>query len=103
LSLFLSPAGISLTKLSLAGNTLIIPRQGEFGKVTSAEDGKNDNLFYSVPALGHVFDVEVLDDKVPDVVLADGPGPGLSPLIPAVQTVLLLSCVFGCRSFSPRI
>jgi hypothetical protein len=29
---FLSPAGMSLTKLSLAGNDLIIPDQGEFGK-----------------------------------------------------------------------
>jgi hypothetical protein len=27
---FPSPAGMSLTKLSLAGNNLIIPRQGEF-------------------------------------------------------------------------
>jgi hypothetical protein len=26
-----SPAGMSLTKLSLAGNNLIIPAQGEFG------------------------------------------------------------------------
>jgi hypothetical protein len=29
---FLSPAGMSLTKLSLTGNNLIIPGQGEFGK-----------------------------------------------------------------------
>jgi hypothetical protein len=29
--IFLSPAGMSLTKLSLAGNNLIIPAQGEFG------------------------------------------------------------------------
>jgi hypothetical protein len=29
---FPSPAGMSLTKLSLAGNNLIIPVQGEFGK-----------------------------------------------------------------------
>jgi hypothetical protein len=28
---FLSPAGISLTKLSLTGNIEIIPGQGEFG------------------------------------------------------------------------
>jgi hypothetical protein len=27
-----SPAGLSLTKLSLAGKNLIIPGQGEFGK-----------------------------------------------------------------------
>jgi hypothetical protein len=34
LAVFLFPAGLSLTKLSLAGNnfnTLIIPCQGEFG------------------------------------------------------------------------
>jgi hypothetical protein len=29
---FPSPAGMSLTKLSLAGSYLIIPSQGEFGK-----------------------------------------------------------------------
>jgi hypothetical protein len=29
---FPSPAGMSLTKLSLAGNNLILPGQGEFGK-----------------------------------------------------------------------
>ncbi len=29
--IFLSPAGMSLTKLSLAGNNPIIPGQGEFG------------------------------------------------------------------------
>jgi hypothetical protein len=32
LAIFSSPAGISLTKLSLAGNNFIIPDQGEFGK-----------------------------------------------------------------------
>jgi hypothetical protein len=31
LAIFLSPAGMSLTKLSLAGNNLIIPGQGGFG------------------------------------------------------------------------
>ncbi len=31
LEIFLSPAGMSLTKLSLAGNNLINPGQGEFG------------------------------------------------------------------------
>jgi hypothetical protein len=30
-SFFLSPAGMSLTKLSLAGNNLIIRGKGEFG------------------------------------------------------------------------
>ncbi len=32
LAIFASPAGMSLTKLSLAGNNLNIPGQGEFGK-----------------------------------------------------------------------
>jgi hypothetical protein len=32
LIIFLSPAGMLLTKLSLAGNALIVPGQGEFGK-----------------------------------------------------------------------
>jgi hypothetical protein len=32
LAVFLFPAGMSLTKLSLAGNNLIIPGEGEFGK-----------------------------------------------------------------------
>jgi len=32
LTVFPSPAGISLTKLPLARNNLIIPGQGEFGK-----------------------------------------------------------------------
>jgi hypothetical protein len=32
LAVFLSPAGMSLTKLSLAGKYYIIPGQGEFGK-----------------------------------------------------------------------
>ncbi len=31
LSIFLSPAGISVTKLPLAGNNLFIPGQGKFG------------------------------------------------------------------------
>jgi hypothetical protein len=32
LAIFPSPAGMSLTKLSLVGNNLIIPAQREFGK-----------------------------------------------------------------------
>jgi hypothetical protein len=32
LAVFPSPAGMSLTKLSLAGNNLIIPGHGEFGQ-----------------------------------------------------------------------
>ncbi len=31
LAIFSSPAGMSLTKISLAGNNLIIPGQEEFG------------------------------------------------------------------------
>jgi hypothetical protein len=31
-AIFPSPAGMSITKLSLAGNNLIIPAQGEFGQ-----------------------------------------------------------------------
>ncbi len=50
LAVFPSPAGMSLTKLSLGGNNLIIPGQWEFGTVSDipAEDGKIANLFYSV-------------------------------------------------------
>ena len=44
------------------------------------------------PALGQVGDVVVLDDKVPEVVLRDGAGPGLLLVVPAVQLVLVLSC-----------
>jgi hypothetical protein len=32
LAIFPTPAGMSLTKLSLDGNNLIIPAQGEFGQ-----------------------------------------------------------------------
>jgi hypothetical protein len=42
LAIYPSPAGMSLTKLSLAGNSLIIPGQGEFGK---SGNGKTANLF----------------------------------------------------------
>jgi hypothetical protein len=31
-SIFPSPAGMSLTKVSLGGNNFLIPAQGEFGK-----------------------------------------------------------------------
>ena len=47
LAIFASPAGMSLTKLSLAGNNLIISGQEEFGYI-QAGDGKIANLFYSV-------------------------------------------------------
>jgi hypothetical protein len=43
-TIFPSPAGLSLTKLSLAGNYLIIPGQGVFGDVL-AGDGKIVNFF----------------------------------------------------------
>ncbi len=46
LAVFLSPAGMSLTKLSLVGNKFRIPGQGEFGDIP-AGDGKtaSANLF----------------------------------------------------------
>jgi hypothetical protein len=44
LSFFPSPAGMSLTKLSQAGNNLIILVSDNL-----AGDGKKENLFYSVP------------------------------------------------------
>jgi hypothetical protein len=50
LAVFPSPAGISLSKLFLAGNNLNIPGQGEFGDIP-AGDGKTANLFYSVNKL----------------------------------------------------
>jgi hypothetical protein len=40
--------GMSLTKLSLAGNYLIIPGQGEFGKWHPAWGRENRYIFYSV-------------------------------------------------------
>ncbi len=46
LPVFPSPAGMSLTKLSLAGINLIIPVQGEFGKWHTSSGGKTANLFY---------------------------------------------------------
>jgi hypothetical protein len=49
LSFFTSPAGKSLTKLSLALNYYyIIPGQGELVSDIPAGDGKNDKLFYNV-------------------------------------------------------
>ncbi len=46
LTIFPYPAGMSLTKLSLAGNNLIIPDHGEFGiSDIPAGDGKIANLF----------------------------------------------------------
>jgi hypothetical protein len=40
-----SPTGMSLTKLSQAGNNFIIPGQGEFGKLHPGWGGKTANLF----------------------------------------------------------
>ncbi len=45
LSVFPSPAGMSLTKLSLVGNNLIFPGHGEFGKWHPGWDVKTANLF----------------------------------------------------------
>ncbi len=46
LAIFPSPAGMSLTKLSLAGNNLIIPGHGEcWVSDTPVGDGKIANLF----------------------------------------------------------
>jgi hypothetical protein len=39
---------MSLTKLSLAGNNLIIPGQEELGSDLLAGDRKNYNLFFTV-------------------------------------------------------
>ncbi len=49
-AIFPSPAGMSLTKLSLAKNNLIVPGQGQFGDIP-AENGKIYNLFYSAGVL----------------------------------------------------
>ncbi len=54
LATFPSPAGMSLTKLSLAGNNQIIFRQGEFGDIP-AEDGKSLTIFYSVSFMPHLL------------------------------------------------
>jgi hypothetical protein len=52
LAIFPSPAGMPLTKLSLAmgGTNLIILGQGEFGMVSGllAGEGKIANLFFTV-------------------------------------------------------
>jgi hypothetical protein len=45
LPFFPSPAGMSLTKLSLAGNHLIIPRQGDWLGHIPAGDGKVESIF----------------------------------------------------------
>ncbi len=55
LAVFPSPAGMSLTKLSLAGNNLIIPTQGEFGKWHPGWGRKTANIFYSVQTVFIVF------------------------------------------------
>ncbi len=47
LAIFLSPAGMSLTKLSLAGKNLIFPARVSLESNIPGEDGKIDNLFYS--------------------------------------------------------
>jgi hypothetical protein len=48
LAVFPSPAGMSLTKLSLAGNNVIIPARESLVSDIPAGDGQTANLFYSV-------------------------------------------------------
>ncbi len=48
LAIFLSPAGMPLTKLSLAGKNYIILSQGEFGYDIPAGEGKIAKLFFTV-------------------------------------------------------
>ncbi len=47
-AVLLSLAGMSLTKLSLAGIIKLFPARGELVSDIPAGDGKIDNLFYSV-------------------------------------------------------
>jgi hypothetical protein len=49
---------MSLTKLSLSGNNVIIPGHGELISEIPAEDGKNDSLIYSVEALSNAAEGE---------------------------------------------
>ena len=51
--IFPSPAGMSLTNLSLAGKNLIIPARESLASDIPAGDGKIVNLFYSV---GNILD-----------------------------------------------
>jgi hypothetical protein len=54
-TIFPSPAAMSLTKLSLAGNNLIFPRQGEFWLVTSwLGTGKSLTFFLQCSSLEKV-------------------------------------------------
>jgi hypothetical protein len=48
---FSAPAGMSLTKLSLAGNNLIIPGRESLVSVIPAGNGKPLTFFYSVKGL----------------------------------------------------
>ncbi len=49
LAIFPSPEWMSLTKLSLAGNNLIFPDQGEFGKWHPGWGRENGYPFFTVP------------------------------------------------------
>ncbi len=60
LDVFPSPAGTSLTKLSLAGNNYIIPGQGEI----PAGDGNIGKLFFPVQPKGEGVGVEYDDKKI---------------------------------------
>jgi len=44
LTVFRSPAGMSIAQLSLTGDNFILPGQGEFSSDILAGDGKIDNL-----------------------------------------------------------
>ncbi len=52
LAVFQSPAGMSLTKLSLTGSNLIIPIRESLVSDIPAGDGKTNNFFYSVRSSG---------------------------------------------------
>jgi hypothetical protein len=55
LSNFPSPTGMSLIKLSLGGNNLIIPSRESLVSDIPDGDGKIDNLFYIVPFIYTVY------------------------------------------------
>ncbi len=61
---FPSPAGMSLTKPSLAGNHLIIPVLGEFGKWHPGCERKTANIFF--------YSLEGRETPIIKHVLADG-------------------------------
>jgi hypothetical protein len=62
---YFNETGAPLTKLSLVGNNLIIPGQGEFGNLIPAWDAKIANLFlqYSM-VLVHMGNTVLLQKKI---------------------------------------